>query len=181
LPADLMAEAAGARPGAAGEQDGSKSESPSGHGFVLKVKKPGELAKTVLEVIKAGGVVLAIALGAMNSASKEEVATVDKVEEKVSNIERRVDGKSDQKGASSDGESLSERVTKLEDQVRPMVKNRCPRDQFLAQVFDRLGAHGIEVQRCPDPSPIEAEPAVGLPGRVNPRREWVIETPMPAP
>ncbi len=181
LPADLVASLAEARPGAAGERDKAESSAPSGPGFVLKVKKPHELAKTILEVVKAVGAVVAIVLGATAMVTKAPAPAVTDVERRVEHVELRVEGKTDQKGASSDGESLSERVTALEKAVRPLVDNRCPWQQFEAAVFDRLGAHGIKVQNCPAPKELETEPVTLLPGRPRPLREHLIKTPMPAP
>lgn len=124
---------------------------------------------------------LAFALGLKNQAEKAPVPAVDKIDRKVDDVALIVEGRSDQKGAASKGESLSERVAKLEAQVRPIEASRCARDQWLAQVLDRVGAHGVKVEGCPSPAPIEAEPAGNLPGRPRPPRDWVVKTPLPSP
>jgi hypothetical protein len=180
VPSGMLAEEAKARPEGAGEgTDGNPSSPPpsSKAAFTLQVRDWDKAIKFVVAITALASLVLSI----KNTADKAPVPQVQQVETKIENIERRVDGTSDQKGASSEGESLSERVTALEKVVRPMVANRCPWQQFEAQIFERLGARGIKVQNCPAPTKIEAQADMGLPGRPRPRNEWVIETPMPAP
>ncbi len=174
-----MAEAAKARPVAAGERDKAESSAPSGPGFVLKVKKPHELAKTILEVVKAVGAVVAIVLGATAMATKSPVQDVVKVEQKVEAVELQVSGKTDQKGASSDGESLKEQVAILSKLVRPLVDNDCARRQVQAQILARLEPPIIvRVEGCPPAAPISVTVEPPLPGRRG-KGAIVVHTPLP--
>jgi len=159
------------------EQEPQSSAAPIEFGGKLRIRNVKDIALILAVISGIGG----LTFGVMNSAQKYPSSDAKAVETKVAAVELRVDGKTDQKGASSQGESLSERVAALELLVRPEVANRCPLQQFYAQVFDRLGAHGIQVQGCPAPKPIEAEPTQGLPGRPSQRREYLIKTPLPAP
>ncbi len=175
LPADLVALVE------RGAQRASSEEQPaSSHGFILKVKSPGDLAKTVLEILKAAGVVFAIVIGATNMATKAPVPDVAKVERRVEDVELRVDGKTDQKGASSEGESLSERVAKLESVVRPMAAGECAERQFLSQVMARLSPPVvIRVDGCSTPAtPIAVTEEPPLPGRRG-KGAIVVHTPYP--
>jgi hypothetical protein len=179
LPGDLVAGLTEARPEAGGAEEKGDSPVPSGPGFELKVRKPAEVGKAILEIAKAIGIIAALVMSGANAVQKEEVSTVDNVEAKVENIERRVDGRSDQKGASADGESLSERVGALEKSVRPMVANQCARDQWLGQVLARLDPPVIvRVEGCAAPVPIRVTEEPALPGRRG-RGATVINSPMP--
>jgi hypothetical protein len=128
------------------------------------------------------GVLAAIGMGVWNKVEKVEKQPVRDVETKIDAVELKVSGKTDQQGASSKGESLSERVEKLEKQVRPLAEQRCLEQQWLAQVLDKVGAHDVKVQNCEAPKVIDVVEEQSLErGRPQPRREYVIRTPMPAP
>lgn len=110
----------------------------------------------------------AILLSIWNKVDKAPDAKVEAQQQTISAQRTRVDG--------PDG--LSDRVTELEREVWPMTRHRCAQQQWLAQVFDKLGAQRVRVIGCPD----ERAPVQFTDGPTKRGRQmFLVDSPMPPP
>jgi hypothetical protein len=177
LPADLVELVAKEREQGAGAASGGNPRSISKPALTLQIRG-WDLDKATKLVI-AITALASLIIGIRNSSQKEEVETVRKVETKVQDIALRVDGKSDQKGASSEGESIAEQTKKSREQIGQLIDVDCKRAQWLKQVFAQAKPPiVVYVEGCPPAAPIDVTEELPLPGRRG-KGAIVVRTPFP--
>jgi hypothetical protein len=180
-PADLVAMAGQARPGAAGGAGGGNSGQPESDkpksrrlaGLELRIGNP-------IEAAKALGILGALVLGLVNQFEKAPAAKAEAADTKAETAKKAIEGdpEADKK---TDELGIEKRLGALESKDERKRKRDCAKARWEAEVYKRLTPPVFATVVGCDDIPADDVKIVEGPSMPNGRRSQVVVlTPMPA-